>query len=165
MTCLLLFIRSRERSPGQRATYLLRFVSERNSELEKRAVQLHHLNDELTRLSYSDPPTDLANRRRLFGSLETAWEDAYCRGESLAFILLDVDDFEAINDHYGHLVGDDYLRRIAKIIELSLINSDCTAGRYGGEEFGFVVPNSDVNKAASIAENICRQVQNEKFHT
>ena len=163
LTSLLLFIRWRERSLRRRAKNLLRLVSERTSELEKRGVELHHMNDELTRLSYFDPLTNLANRRRLLERLETAWEDAHRKGESLAFILLDVDDFKAINDHYGHLVGDDYLRRIATIIDGSLVNSDCTAGRYGGEEFGFVVPNSDINKAASIAENICRLVENEKI--
>lgn len=163
LSSLLLFIRWRERSLRRRAKNLLHLVSERTSELEKRGIELHHMNHELTRLSYFDPLTDLANRRRLLERLETAWDDAHRKGESLAFILLDVDDFKAINDHYGHLVGDDYLRRIAQIIESSLINSNCTAGRYGGEEFGIVVPNSDINIAASIAENICRSVENEKI--
>ncbi len=163
LSSLLLFIHWRERSLRRRAKNLLRLVSERTSELEKRGVELHHMNDELTRLSYFDPLTDLANRRRLLERLKTAWEDAHRKGESLAFILLDVDDFKAINDHYGHLVGDDYLRRIAKIIERALANSDCTVGRYGGEEFGIVVPHSDIKKAAAIAENICRQVEGEKI--
>jgi len=163
ITGLLLFIRWRERSLRQRAKNLLRLVSERTSELEKRGVELHRMNDELTRLSYFDPLTDLANRRRLLERLHSAWNNAHGKGESLAFILLDVDDFKAINDHYGHLVGDDYLRRIAKIIETALADSGCTAGRYGGEEFGFVVPDSDAEKAASIAKTICRLVENEKI--
>ena len=162
-TCLLLFIRWRERSLRLRAKKLLRLVSDRTSELEKRGIELHQLNDELTRLSYFDPLTDLANRRRLLERLQTAWDEAHSKGESLAFILMDVDDFKAINDHYGHLVGDDYLRRIAKIIEAVLADTDCTAGRYGGEEFGFVVPNKDVDNSTAIAEKICHAVANEKI--
>ncbi len=162
-TALLLFIRWRERSLRQRAKKLLRLVSERTSELELRGVELRHMNDELTRLSYFDPLTDLANRRRLLERLHTAWTHAHRKGESLAFILLDVDDFKAINDHYGHLIGDDYLRRIARLIENSLSNSDYTAGRYGGEEFGIVVTNSDLAKAAAIAEKICILVESEKI--
>ncbi|MEO8001834.1 MAG: diguanylate cyclase [Arenimonas sp.] len=162
-TLLLLFIRWRERSLRLRAKKLLRLVSERTSELELRGVELRDMNDELTRLSYFDPLTDLANRRRLLERLHTAWGDAHRKGESLAFILLDVDDFKAINDHYGHLIGDDYLRRIARIIEAALSNSDYTAGRYGGEEFGIVVTNSDSGKAAVIAEQICRLVASEKI--
>lgn len=162
-TCLLLFIRWRERSLRLRAKNLLRLVSDRTSELEKRGLELHQLNDELTRLSYFDPLTDLANRRRLLERLQAAWDEAHGKGESLAFILMDVDDFKAINDHYGHLVGDDYLRRIAKIVEAVLVDTDCTAGRYGGEEFGFVVPNGDVENSVAIAEKICRMVENEKI--
>jgi len=162
-TLLLLFIRWRERALRLRAKNLLRLVSERTSELEKRGVELHRMNDELTRLSYFDPLTDLANRRRLLEQLKSAWEAAHSKGESLAFILLDVDDFKAINDHYGHLVGDDYLRRIAKIIETSLGDLECTAGRYGGEEFGVVLPDSDAEKAAVIAEKIRLAIEIEKI--
>ncbi len=162
-TGLLLFIRWRERSLRQRAKNLLRLVSERTSELERRGIELRHMNDELTRLSYFDPLTDLANRRRLLERLHAAWSDAHRKGESLAFILLDVDDFKAINDHYGHLVGDDYLRRIARIIENALSNNDYTAGRYGGEEFGIVVTHSDAGSAAAIAGKICELVEAEKI--
>jgi len=162
-TALLLFIRWRERSLRHRAKNLLRLVSERTSELERRGVELRDMNHELTRLSYFDPLTDLANRRRLLERLHTAWTDAHRKGECLAFILLDVDNFKAINDHYGHLIGDDYLRRIAKIIENAISNNACTAGRYGGEEFGIVVPDSDIEKAAAIAEKICRLIEAEKI--
>lgn len=162
-SALLFFIRWRESSLRERAKKLMRLVSERTSELEKRGHELRHMNDELTRLSYFDPLTDLANRRRLLERLHTAWGEAHRKGESLAFILLDVDDFKTINDHYGHLVGDDYLRRIAGIIESALANGDYTAGRYGGEEFGIVVTDSDTDKAGAIAEEICRRVEAEKI--
>ncbi len=162
-TALLLFIRWRERTLRQRAKKLLRLVSERTSELEKRGVELHRMNNELTRLSYFDPLTNLANRRRLLEQLQAAWNDAHSKGESLAFILLDVDDFKAINDHYGHLVGDDYLRKIAQIIERTFDNREMTAGRYGGEEFGFVMPNSEIESAATLAEKIRCTIENEKI--
>lgn len=162
-TALLLFIRWRERTLRQRAKKLLRLVSERTSELEKRGVELHRMNNELTRLSYFDPLTNLANRRRLLEQLKTAWSDAHRKGDTLAFILLDVDDFKAINDHYGHLVGDEYLRKIAHLIERTIDNDEITAGRYGGEEFGFVLPDCDIESAAKLAEKIRHTIEDEKI--
>ncbi|MEO6172440.1 MAG: diguanylate cyclase, partial [Arenimonas sp.] len=140
LTGLLVLFRWRLDALRQRANHLSHLVKQRTDELEKRGIELHHINNELTRLSYFDPLTELPNRRRLLEQLQNTWNNAHQKGESLAVILIDVDDFKSVNDHYGHLVGDDYLRRIAKVIEATLLNSDNTAGRYGGEEFGIVLP-------------------------
>ncbi|MBP7981388.1 MAG: diguanylate cyclase [Arenimonas sp.] len=149
----------RERRLRARESQLLNLVDKRTGQLERRGKELHRINEELRRLSYRDTLTGVANRRKLLETLDGAWQQAQRENTCLAFILLDVDDFKAINDTYGHIHGDGCLRSIARQLEVSLHDSDCTLGRYGGEEFGIVLPDTSMAQAAEVAEKCCQDIE------
>lgn len=76
--------------------------------------------------------------------------------------MLDIDSFKMVNDQYGHMVGDLVLKRVAKNIKNSLLGSDIV-GRYGGEEFLVILPNTNKKEASIVAERIRKNVKEEQF--
>jgi diguanylate cyclase (GGDEF)-like protein len=153
------FVHMRERRLRVRETQLLSLVDKRTGQLERRGKELHRMNEELRRLSYRDTLTGVANRRKLLETLDTDWQQAQRGSSCLAFILLDVDDFKAINDTYGHIRGDECLQAIAGRLELTLKGFDCMLGRYGGEEFGIVLPDTSMAQAAEVADMCCHDIE------
>ncbi len=153
-------IRRRERQSRRREQQLVDLVRQRTHELENRGVELRRMNEELTRLSYHDALTDLANRRMLLERLHGEWELGLARGTHLAFVLFDLDQFKAYNDQRGHLAGDDALREVGRRIDAELRKPEDTAGRYGGEEFGVVLPGLTLDQAIVVAERIRSAVEN-----
>jgi diguanylate cyclase (GGDEF)-like protein len=119
----------------------------------ERTEALQAANDQLELLTVTDPLTGLANRRRLTEALELEWRRSARSLEPIAVALLDIDHFKKYNDHYGHLAGDECLRRVAATIGGSVREVDIVA-RYGGEEFVVVLPGVDLAKAAKTAERI-----------
>ncbi len=110
-------------------------------------------------LASLDGLTEIANRRRLDQVLEHEWRLAIRTVSDISLLLIDVDHFKAYNDLYGHLAGDDCLRRLAKVIlEMVARPSDLVA-RYGGEEFAVVLPNTPPAGAMQVAERIRSAVQ------
>jgi diguanylate cyclase (GGDEF)-like protein len=101
----------------------------------------------------TDSLTGLANRWRFDEELALEWRRAERVGDSLALILLDLDDFKSVNDTYGHPVGDDVLRRIAEILGTNIRQVDLAA-RYGGEEFAVIVPEADLEGGLQLAERL-----------
>ena len=152
-------LRLRERQQRTREQQLVGLVRQRTLELENRGLELRRINEELTRLSYHDPLTDLANRRMLLERLHGEWELAQARGTSLAFLLFDLDQFKAYNDHRGHLAGDDCLREVGRRIDTELPGENATAGRYGGEEFGVVLPGLTLTEAVREGERIRHAIE------
>ncbi len=102
-------------------------------------------------LSVTDALTHLNNRRNIMSWLEAHMVEARRRGSPLSVVLLDVDYFKAINDGRGHPVGDDVLRRIAAHLSESARAGDLV-GRYGGEEFLVVLPDTVLSGALALAE-------------
>uniref|UniRef100_A0ACD5H1J5 Diguanylate cyclase n=1 Tax=Desertifilum tharense IPPAS B-1220 TaxID=1781255 RepID=A0ACD5H1J5_9CYAN len=100
-----------------------------------------------------DSLTQLANRRSLDRYLAINWQQSAGMGTSLALILLDVDDFKAYNDTYGHPAGDRCLRQIAGVIHSHQRSPDLVA-RYGGEEFAIVLPQTNAKEATELAEKM-----------
>ena len=160
---LYVLVRLREGQQRRRERQLVSLVRQRTLELETRGLELRRINEELTRLSYHDPLTDLANRRMLLERLHGEWELAQARGTSLAFVLFDLDQFKAYNDQRGHLAGDDCLREIGRRIDAELPDEDATAGRYGGEEFGVVMPGLNLEQAIEQGERIRHAVESAKL--
>jgi len=110
-------------------------------------------------LASIDGLTEIANRRRLDQVLEHEWRLAIRTNSDISLLLIDVDHFKAYNDIYGHLAGDDCLRRLAKVIlEMVARPSDLVA-RYGGEEFAVVLPNTPPPGAMQVADRIRVAVQ------
>ena len=133
-----------------RVTELHRRLAFQNNELEK-------LNRMLFEQSRQDPLTSLGNRLRLREDLQVLQSRTERYGHNYAVVLCDVDFFKAYNDRYGHLAGDDVLRRVAATISSGLRTGD-TAYRYGGEEFLVVLPEQDV-EAAAITDRLRRAVE------
>jgi len=119
---------------------------------------LQKANDELKRLASIDGLTDIANRRTLDRRLEEEWRRISREKGELAFILSDVDFFKKYNDTYGHQEGDECLKAVARALASAVRRpADCVA-RYGGEEFAAILPNTDLEGAACVAEAIRRAV-------
>lgn len=154
----LALLRFRERQLRQRETELVGLVRQRTTELESRSLELRRANEELTRLSYYDALTELANRRRLIERLHAEWTIGLARSTPVAFALFDLDEFKAYNDQKGHLAGDEALRQVARRVEAELRKPHDTAGRYGGEEFGMLLPGLDLDQAAQVAERVRQAV-------
>jgi diguanylate cyclase (GGDEF)-like protein len=100
-----------------------------------------------------DPLTGLANRRLAEGALETELARANRFDEPLALLMTDLDDFKQINDRWGHPFGDEVLREFAEVLTESVREIDL-AGRWGGEEFAVVLPGTDLEGGAALAERI-----------
>jgi diguanylate cyclase (GGDEF)-like protein len=114
-------------------------------------------------LAALDPLTHVANRRRFDEVLEAEWLRALRRQAPLSLIIFDADYFKAYNDHYGHVAGDECLRKIADTMtEIARRPADVVA-RFGGEEFGIVLPETDAEGALAIAEGLRRRIENLGF--
>jgi diguanylate cyclase (GGDEF)-like protein len=109
-------------------------------------------------LANADALTGLANRRGFDERLEEEWSRAERRGESLALLLIDVDLFKSYNDIYGHIGGDACLRCIASVIADALQRHSDVAARFGGEEFAVILPDTRLEGALRVAENIRQAV-------
>ena len=105
-----------------------------------------------------DGLTGLLVRRTFWERLQEEVERAVRRSASLSFLMVDLDRFKQVNDTYGHLVGDVVLREVANLIRSSVREMDLV-GRYGGEEFGVLLPEADRDLGSQIAERIRRTIE------
>ncbi len=123
----------------------------RRLELER---QLHLQNEELQTLALTDELTDIANRRALFRSGNQILSD----GRSLSVVLFDLDRFKEINDTHGHLAGDRVLREVASRLKLETRYGDMI-GRYGGDEFVLLLPDTPAEEARQISDRIMVKIR------
>ncbi|MDN6886408.1 GGDEF domain-containing protein [Variovorax sp. CAN2819] len=113
------------------------------------------LRQELEQLAYKDALTDMSNRRKLLGDIQSIHEQG--RLGNGCFLMIDVDDFKKINDDFGHAMGDLALQRIAAVLrEVAIGNA---FGRLGGEEFGIMLDGGGVRHAQAVASRILEQVR------
>ncbi len=122
-------------------------MAERTSELEA-------ANRQLARLASVDGLTGLGNRLHFDEEFRRAWSDHSRRQAPLALLLADVDEFKRYNDSYGHLAGDEALRRVAGALAASALRPGDVVARYGGEELVALLPNTDLEGARHIADRI-----------
>lgn len=125
------------------------------SERKKTEAKLIDLQKELEALSFKDGLTGVANRRMFDSIMAAEWANAKLNHQPLSIIMLDIDYFKQYNDHYGHIQGDDCLRRVAAILSSATRRSRDFFARFGGEEFMLVLPDTDEPDAINIAER-CR---------
>ncbi|MEN3763038.1 membrane-associated sensor domain-containing protein [Aeromonas veronii] len=109
---------------------------------------------QLDQLAKQDPLTSVANRRHFNIELERALAHSQESGAPLSLILIDVDYFKRFNDHYGHQVGDMCLKEVAQALNRAVRTPSDLVARYGGEEFVLLLPNTDRQAAASVAQRL-----------
>lgn len=127
------------------------------SERKKTEEQLLALQKQLEEFSYKDGLTGVANRRMFDSVLATEWANAQRSQQPMSVILLDIDHFKQYNDHYGHVQGDDCLKNVGQVLSGAASRPRDFIGRFGGEEFVLVLPETDEPAARHIAER-CRQL-------
>ncbi len=125
--------------------------------------QLQITLDELATMSRIDGLTQIYNRRHWQESLEQEYAKARRHDKKLSLIMLDLDYFKLLNDNYGHQCGDMVLTEVSALIG-DLLRVEDIFGRYGGEEFAIVLPETNLSGAKELAERICRKVATTKLH-
>jgi diguanylate cyclase (GGDEF)-like protein len=122
-------------------------------DVQRRLHEQKQVERQLRELAATDALTGALNRRRLFEVAEEELAQARRQGRPLALAMLDVDHFKAVNDRFGHLVGDDALQRIADTVRSVLRRRDCVA-RFGGEELVVLLPETELPAAERVIERI-----------
>ncbi|MGR3554885.1 diguanylate cyclase [Paracoccus sp. (in: a-proteobacteria)] len=122
-------------------------------------IELKRMRDQLANLAMTDGLTGLGNRRLLEKLLQTELRRLSREGDWLSFIMLDIDFFKQFNDLYGHLEGDQCLRKVASALGGAVRRSGDTCLRYGGEEFACILPRTDHDGALEVAEDMRRRVE------
>lgn len=116
----------------------------------------------LKKTSMTDPLTGIMNRRAILDELSQRMNHHLYDFEHLSIIMLDIDYFKNINDTHGHVVGDKVLKKVAEVIN-SVIRGFDSVGRYGGEEFLVVLPNTNHDNAMKAAERIRIKIEETVF--
>ena len=127
----------------------------RDISLQRRAEEaLEDANSELSALSITDALTGVANRRHFDQMLKREWNRAMRTASPVGLLMIDTDHFKAYNDHFGHPMGDQCLREVAKAIASAVLRAGDLVTRYGGEEFAVILPDTIAESAAQVAERV-----------
>ena len=116
----------------------------------------------LRELSLTDPLTHIHNRRVFMERLNGSYELFHRRGIPTAVIMLDIDHFKAVNDTYGHGVGDAVIKRVAQTLTDGVRESDVPC-RIGGEEFGLLLPGTEIAEARELAERLRSEIAEQSY--
>jgi diguanylate cyclase (GGDEF)-like protein len=116
----------------------------------------------VSRQAYSDTLTGLPNRRALDERLEEEVQSARRNNYSFAVVMMDLDGFKAVNDTYGHTIGDDVLRIVFSHMARGIRNTDFLA-RYGGDELTLILSQSDISSARVVTEKIAQGMKRIKY--
>lgn len=146
------FVKIRLRSHHRRENELVSLVDARTREL-KEANQI------LMDLSYLDPLTKIANRRRFEERLDVEWKRAIRAKFPVALIMADIDHFKLYNDHFGHQQGDDCLKAVASSLADGLSRTGDSVARFGGEEFVIILPQTGTAGALQVADRLRQRIQ------
>jgi len=137
-------------------------VRQRTRELAQTNRELDVKNQALEVLSLTDRLTGLCNRRRLDQVLGAEWRRAKRYDTPFSVIMIDLDNFKNVNDRYGHGKGDEVLVRVADILIVMTRETD-HVGRWGGEEFLLICPETELAEALSLAESLRREIAETVF--
>ncbi|WP_016953981.1 diguanylate cyclase [Catenovulum agarivorans] len=117
-------------------------------------IALKKKSDLLEKLALLDGLTEIPNRRNYDETFIQEWRRAARSNSPISLIMLDIDYFKQYNDNYGHSLGDETLKAVAKCLSDQVMRSGDHVARYGGEEFAIILPNTELRAAASVAEKI-----------
>ena len=138
---------------------IARRLLDAQDELERVRGELQDQNDQLAELATTDGLTGLMNRRAFDTALDTEWLRAARSTKPLGLLMIDVDNFKAYNDLYGHQGGDECLRTVGRSLSVLARRPGDIVARYGGEEFVVLLPETDEDGAFFIAEAIRQGVR------
>lgn len=145
------------------ASFILLALLTHNGVLHARLIAAHEherkLAAELQRLSATDPLTGVANRRAFEQALDSEWRRTLRYKTPLSLLMIDVDYFKRFNDTYGHVAGDECLRRVAEVVASNARRAGDVAARYGGEEFAILLPHTETVEARRLAARVCEGVR------
>ncbi len=128
------------------------------------ALQKANLLTEVGRLAITDELTGIYNRRHFFEMAEKQFVLAEKNKHPLSALIVDLDHFKQFNDTYGHVIGDQVLRETARLMCTAMRESDII-GRYGGEEFSIILPDTTTKAAVYVAERLISQVSDKPIET
>ncbi|HWE72841.1 MAG TPA: diguanylate cyclase [Stellaceae bacterium] len=144
-------------------------MAQRNQNLESRlgriANEVTELRENLqivTREALTDALTGIPNRKFFDTRLQEAAREALSEGEAMSLVLCDIDHFKRFNDSFGHQVGDQVLRLVARTLSDSVKGRD-TPARFGGEEFAIILPRTNLQQGAIVADQIRNGVMRRRF--
>jgi two-component system, cell cycle response regulator len=149
----------RELEARVRAMLRIKFLQD---ELDLKNRELELANKRLKKLSITDGLTELFNHRHVHQLLHDEFERSARTGESIAVVMMDLDRFKSVNDTYGHPTGDVILYETARIITDTAREIDMP-GRYGGEEFIAILPDTDEEAGGHFAERVRQAVESYVF--
>ncbi|MEB0226898.1 sensor domain-containing diguanylate cyclase [Pseudomonas sp. 10S4] len=133
------------------------------SERKKTEEHLIRLQKQLEEYSFQDGLTGIANRRMFDTVLEREWSNAQRTGLPLSLLILDIDYFKQYNDHYGHIQGDECLRRVAQTLSRAANRPRDFIARIGGEEFVWLLPESDAESARLVARKCLHLIRQQQI--
>jgi len=128
------------------------------SERKKAEDELLRLQKELEQLSLTDGLTGIANRRMFDRRLEVEWSESRRSGKPLSLVVLDLDYFKQYNDSYGHIAGDECLKRVADVLKDVARRPRDVVSRFGGEEFMLLLPETDETQARTLAQACAERI-------
>ena len=128
-------------------------IENNNEKLKQKNEKIKKINRKFKKLSTTDSLTGLFNRREIQKILERIFEESKRYNQSFTIMLVDLDYFKRINDNHGHQTGDKVLQKISSILENNIRDVD-NCGRWGGEEFLIVCPNTDNKSGIKLAERL-----------
>lgn len=134
----------------------------RHWELFIKENQIHEMNQKLVEISQVDELTGLFNRRKVLEELENYIALAKKYSNDFCVVMIDLDNFKRVNDKYGHIEGDNTLRNFSGIVKSNLRKNDIF-GRWGGEEFIIIIPDSKKDDAFSFVDRIRETIANYDF--
>lgn len=130
--------------------------------IEQQNKKLKEQNKQLKEIVDYDCLTNTFNRRALLKKLDVEMEKALDNGSKLSIVMMDIDKFSLVNNMHGHLVGDRVLEETTETIKGNMLGKDIL-GRYGGEEFLVILPNTGKDKAIIVAERIREAIEGNVF--
>lgn len=128
------------------------------------AIEGAILFEEINKLAVTDPLTELPNRRAIEDSFQKEILRSQRYKRPLSVMVLDLDNFKVINDTYGHKFGDEVLRKIGQVLKNSIRKTDII-GRYGGDEFVIILPETNLVNSIKVAKKIIKNIENTQIFT
>ncbi|AWB68273.1 diguanylate cyclase response regulator [Saccharobesus litoralis] len=119
--------------------------------------------DKMQVLATTDPLTLLANRRKFDETLQLEWKRCLRNTKPIAILMIDIDNFKAYNDNYGHGAGDECLTQVARTLQTSVARASDLVARLGGEEFAIILPDCDNKGAEKVAQRVINLLEQENI--